>query len=176
MSRIGRLPIELTSTVKVTVHDDHVEVKGPKGSLSHALPFGISAASADNVLTVQRRTDSKQMRSLHGLVRSLLANAVEGVTKGFEKKLEIHGVGYKAQKKGKIVNFSLGYTHPINFPIADGIDINVEGNKVTVTGYDRQQVGQVAADIRALRKPDVYKLKGIRYSGEILRKRPAKAA
>jgi large subunit ribosomal protein L6 len=175
MSRIGKLPIPLTSEVKIAVKGDVVDIKGPKGSLSHAIPAGISVKNDDGNLVVSRKDESKQQRSLHGLVRSLLANAVEGVTKGFSKQLEIHGVGYRAQVKGSVVNFTLGYTHPIDFPIPDGIDIAVTGNKIKVSGYDRQQVGQVSAEIRALRKPDVYKQKGIRYTGEKLRKKAGKS-
>ncbi len=175
MSRIGKVPISLTSEVKIAVAGGQVDVKGPKGSLSHSIPAGITVESDDKSVTVTRKNDSQEQRALHGLVRSLLANAVEGVTKGFSKQLEIHGVGYRAQIKGKAVNFSLGYTHPIDFPIPEGIDIKVEGNKLTVSGHDRQQVGQVSADIRSLRKPDVYKQKGIRYTGEHLRKKAGKS-
>ncbi len=175
MSRIGRMPIELPSAVKVAIHDDHVDVEGPKGSLRHKVPDGIQVESDDKIITIRRRDDSQEQRALHGLVRALISNAVEGVTKGFEKKLEIHGVGYRAQLKGKVVNFSLGYTHPIDFPLPEGIQVKVEGNTLTVSGHDRQQVGQVAADIRSLRKPDVYKLKGIRYAGERLRKKAGKS-
>ncbi len=175
MSRIGKVPIPLTSDVKIALKVDQVDIKGPKGKMSHAIPRGIGVENDDKHLTVTRKDDSKEQRALHGLVRSLLANAVEGVTKGFSKQLEIHGVGYRAQVKGNAVNFSLGYTHPIDFPIPEGIDIKVEGNKVMVSGYDRQKVGQISADIRALRKPDVYKLKGIRYVGEQLRKKAGKS-
>lgn len=175
MSRIGKVPITLASDVKVEIKGDLVDIKGPKGSLSHAIPRGIGVENDKASLTVTRKNDSKEQRALHGLVRSLLANAVEGVTKGFSKQLEIHGVGYRAQVKGKAVNFTLGYTHPIDFPIPEGIEIKVEGNKVTVSGHDRQQVGQVSADIRSLRKPDVYKQKGIRYTGEQLRKKAGKS-
>ena len=175
MSRIGKLPIPLSSEVKVAVKGAMVDIKGPKGSLSQAIPAGITVKSNDGNLVVSRKDESKQQRALHGLVRSLLANAVEGVTKGFSKQLEIHGVGYRAQVKGSVVNFTLGYTHPIDFPIPNGIDIKVTGNKINVSGYDRQQVGQISADIRALRKPDVYKQKGIRYTGEKLRKKAGKS-
>jgi large subunit ribosomal protein L6 len=175
MSRIGKLPIPLTSDIKVAIKADLVEIKGPKGSMSHAIPDGINVKNENSSLVVHRKDDSQKQRALHGLVRSLLANAVQGVTSGFSKNLEIHGVGYRAQVKGKVVNFSLGYTHPIDFPVPDGIDIKVEGNKIQVSGHDRQQVGQVSADIRALRKPDVYKQKGIRYAGERLRKKAGKS-
>jgi len=135
----------------------------------------MGAAVEDHKLVVQRKDDSQEQRALHGMTRALLANAVHGVTEGFSRVLEIHGVGYRAQVQGKVVNFTLGYSHPIAFPIPDGIEIKVEGNKISISGNDRQQVGQVAADIRALRPPDVYKLKGIRYSEERLRKKAGKS-
>ena len=176
MSRIGRLPIALESSIKISIQASAVSVKGPKGSLSHALPRGITAEVEDSQLVVRRSNDSKSQKSLHGLVRSLLANAVHGVSKGFEKRLEIHGVGYSAEVKGKKVDFKLGFSHPVSYLIPEGIVVKVERNLVTVSGYDRQQVGQVSAEIRSLRRPDVYKLKGIRYAGELLRKKAGKAA
>lgn len=175
MSRIGRQPITIDPKVKVAIDGDQVKIEGPKGKLSQALPKGIAASLDDGVLSVSRSDDSKSQRALHGLSRALLANAVHGVFQGFEKKLEIHGVGYTAEVKGKAVNFKLGYSHPIAFPIPDGIEVKVDRNVISVSGISRQQVGQVAADIRALRKPDVYKLKGIRYQGERLRKKAGKA-
>lgn len=176
MSRIGKLPISLPQGVQVQVRDDLVCVKGPKGTLEQALPTGIAASvDADNRLVVTRRNDSKTQKALHGLSRALLANAVKGVTDGFTKILEIHGIGYRAELKGKSVAFSLGYTHPVEYPIPGGIDIAVDRNtKITVSGIDRQKVGQVAAEIRALRRPDVYKQKGIRYEGEALRQKAGK--
>ena len=175
MSRIGRLPVPLTTGVKIAVDGRKVSVQGPKGSLSQELPGGITAEVADGKLVVKRRDDSKPQRALHGLSRALIANAVEGVTKGFSKDLEIQGVGYRAQIAGKSVNFTLGYTHPIDFPIPDGIQIVVDKQtKLTVSGIDRQQVGQVAAKIRSLRPPDVYKGKGVRYANEQLRKKAGK--
>ena len=175
MSRIGRMPIPLAKEVKVSIDASMVSVKGPKGNLETTLPGGIEAEVQEQNLVVRRKDDSKKQRALHGLARALLANAVTGVTRGFSKQLEIHGVGYRAQVKGKVVTFTLGYTHPIEFPVPDGIQIAVEGNKIIVSGADRQQVGQVAADIRAFRKPDVYKLKGIRHTGERLRKKAGKS-
>jgi large subunit ribosomal protein L6 len=175
MSRIGRLPIPLDSKVDVAIEGMTVTVKGPKGAMSHALPSGITAAVEEQRLVVQRRNDSKRQKSLHGLIRALLANAVHGVTEGFTKRLEIQGVGYRAEVAGKVVKFQLGYTHPIEFPIPEGISVAVEKNtQITVSGHDRQQVGQVAAIIRGFRPPDVYKLKGVRYVGEILRKKAGK--
>jgi large subunit ribosomal protein L6 len=175
MSRIGRLPVPVASGVKVAVEGRTVSVTGPKGTLKQELPAGISAAVEDNRIVVARADDSKPRRALHGLTRALLANAVTGVTKGFSKDLEINGVGYRAQVAGKAVSFTLGYTHPIEFPIPDGIQIAVDKQtKVTVSGLDRQQVGQVAAQIRALRPPDVYKAKGVKYATEVIRKKAGK--
>ena len=176
MSRIGELPIPLESGVKVSMSGSEVAVEGPKGKLSQVLPQGITAVVEGQQVLVRRTDDSKPQRSLHGLSRSLLANAIHGVTKGFEKKLEIHGVGYTANVAGKNVNFKLGYSHPVVFAIPEGISVKVERNVISVTGLDRQAVGQVAAEIRSLRPPDVYKQKGIRYSGETLRKKAGKAA
>jgi large subunit ribosomal protein L6 len=175
MSRIGKLPIQIASGVKVTVDGADVSVQGPKGQLSQSLPNGITVAVDGERIEGRRRDDSKAQRALHGLSRSLLANAVEGVSRGFSKKLEIHGVGYVAEMKGKNVNFKLGYSHPILYPVPDGIEVKVDRNVLTVSGCDRQQVGQVAAEIRDLRRPDVYKLKGIRYADEALRKKAGKA-
>lgn len=175
MSRIGKLPIQIDKGVDVSVDGDGVAVHGPKGELRHSLPRGIRAELEGGTLRLMRADDSKQQRALHGLSRALLANAVKGVSAGFSKQLEIHGVGYRAQAGPKAVTFSLGFTHPIEFAIPDGIQIKVEQNRVIVSGADRQQVGQVAADIRALRPPDVYKLKGIRYTGEHLRKKAGKS-
>ena len=175
MSRIGRMPIPLTDKVKVAIEQAMVSVQGPKGALEQALPRGIEAAVEDQQIVVRRKDDSKEQRALHGMARALLANAVHGVTEGFSKQLEIHGVGYRAQVQGRTVNFTLGYSHPIEFPVPEGVDVKVEGNKITVSGTDRQRVGQVSADIRALRPPDVYKLKGIRYADERLRKKAGKS-
>jgi large subunit ribosomal protein L6 len=175
MSRIGRLPVPLSDGAKVELSGRTVTVKGPKGSLAQELPGGISAEIADGKLVVKRRDDSKPQRALHGLTRALLNNAVVGVTKGFSKDLEIQGVGYRAQLAGASVSFALGYTHPIEFPIPSGIQIAVDKQtKLTITGIDRQQVGQVAAKIRSLRPPDVYKGKGVRYANEVVRKKAGK--
>jgi large subunit ribosomal protein L6 len=177
MSRIGKMPIPLVSAVKIAIDGNTVSVTGPNGSLSHTLPRGISIENEGEALVLSRTDDSKQQRAYHGLARALLANAVEGVSKGFSKKLEIHGIGYRAEVAGKTLKLTLGYSHPIVFPIPDTVKITVEKNtKLTVTGCDRQQVGQIAANVRAFRKPDVYKQKGIRYEGERLRKKAGKTA
>jgi len=175
MSRIGKLPIPLPKGVEVEIGKGQVSVKGPKGSLEERIPGGITAKLEDGQLVVNRRNDSKQQRAFHGLVRALLANAVKGVTEGFSKNLEIHGVGYRAESKGQSVIFTLGYTHTIDFSVPEGIEIAVDRNtRIKVSGISRQQVGQVAAEIRALRPPDVYKLKGVRYADEQLRKKAGK--
>ncbi len=175
MSRIGRLPVPLAAGVKVDVSGRTVTVKGPKGQLAQDLPGGIDAEIADGKILVKRRDDSKPQRALHGLTRALLNNAVVGVTQGFGKELEIQGVGYRAAVAGSNVSFTLGYTHAIEFPIPAGIQISVEKQtKLTITGIDRQQVGHVAAKIRALRPPDVYKGKGVRYVNEVVRKKAGK--
>ena len=175
MSRIGRLPVPIVSGVKIAVDAGTVTIQGPKGSLKQTLPAGISAEVAAGKLVVKRSDDTKQRKALHGLARALISNAVTGVTKGFSRDLEINGVGYRAQLAGKTVSFSLGYTHPIEFAIPDGIAIAVEKQtKLTVSGIDRQQVGQVAARIRALRPPDVYKAKGVKYADEVVRKKAGK--
>jgi large subunit ribosomal protein L6 len=175
MSRIGRKPIELPAGVTFQTQDAAVTVKGPKGSLRVALPHGISIEKQDSRLITQRESD--QQSALHGLVRSLLSNAVRGVTQGFEKHLDIVGIGYRSEVKGKTVVFTLGYSHPIEFAIPDGIAVTVEKQThLVVSGTDKQQVGQVSAEIRGLRPPDPYKNKGIRYTGERLKKKVGKAA
>ena len=174
MSRIGRKPIAVPSGVKVQVSASAVEVQGPKGKMSVPLPAGIRVEQKDATLVATRQSD--EHRALHGLARALLANAVRGVTEGFRKDLEIVGVGYRAEVKGKTVVFSLGYSHLIVFPIPEGIQISLEKQtRIAVTGADKGQVGQVAANIRALRPPDPYKQKGIRLSGERLKKKAGKA-
>jgi large subunit ribosomal protein L6 len=177
MSRIGKKPIAVPDEVKITIKEETLEVKGPKGTLVTPILPGIKFNLDKGVLTAQVENEDRKLRALHGLCRSLAANAVEGVSKGFSKELVIEGIGYKAEVKGKEVVFSLGYSHPIHFPIPEGIAVNVEKMvNIKVSGFDRQLVGQVAADIRKLRKPDCYKGKGIRYRGEIVRKKVGKAA
>jgi large subunit ribosomal protein L6 len=182
MSRIGRKPIKLPKGVKVKIADGVVDVTGPKGSMSTNLPNGITVAERDGQLVAERASDDKA--ALHGLTRALLQNAVTGVTDGYTRQLDVVGVGYKAEvQKGRVI-FNLGYSHPIEFPIPNGIDVKVErANKpiqqyqttITVTGIDRQQVGQIVADMRSLRRPDPYKGKGVRYANEQLKLKPGKA-
>jgi len=174
MSRIGRKPVVLPQGVKVQVAGARVEVQGPKGKLSVPLPPGIRVEQKDKEVLASRESD--EQRALHGLTRALLANAVHGVTDGFKRELDIVGVGYRAEVKGKNVVFSLGYSHPIEFPMPEGIQISVaQQTHVVVSGADKAQVGQVAANIRALRPPDPYKQKGIRLTGETLKKKAGKA-
>ena len=174
MSRIGRKPIPLPSGVKIAVQGGKIDVQGPKGKLSLAVPHGISFEQKDGVLTALRASD--EQRAVHGLARALVANAVTGVTTGFKKELDIVGVGYRAELKGKNVAFALGKSHPIEFPIPEGIQVAVEKQThLIVSGADKGQVGQVAADMRALRPPDPYKQKGVRITGERLKKKAGKA-
>ena len=176
MSRVGKKPILIPNGVKVNVQPSAVEVQGPKGKLCQPVPPGIRFELNDTQLEAHPvREGDRSLGKFHGLARSLVANAVQGVTEGFKKELDIVGIGYRAEVSGKQVVFSLGYSHPINFAIPPGIEIAVDKQThITVSGIDRQQVGQVAADIRALRKPDPYKQKGVRYTGEVLRKKVGK--
>ena len=175
MSRIGKKPIPIPKGVTVTVASDAVEVKGPKGQMRQALPPGIVIAQDNGTLVASLAREDGELRKFHGLARSLVANAVTGVTDGFKKELDIVGVGYRAELKGKQVVFALGYSHPVVFDIPTGIDIAIDKQThVTVTGVDRQLVGQVAANIRRMRKPDPYKQKGVRYTGEVLKKKAGK--
>ena len=174
MSRIGRKPIPVPQGVKIQLSPSAVEVQGPKGKLRVALPGGITMEQKDGVLNALRQSD--EHRALHGLVRALVANAVHGVTQGFKKEMDIVGVGYRAEVKGKTVVFNLGYSHQIHFPIPEGIQVTVEKNThMTVTGADKGLLGQVCADMRALRPPDPYKQKGVRITGERLKKKAGKA-
>jgi large subunit ribosomal protein L6 len=175
MSRIGKKPIPIPKGVTVKVAPDAIEVKGPKGQMRQALPPGIVFAQDDGSLVATLEREDGELRKFHGLARSLVANAVTGVTEGFKKELDIVGVGYRAELKGKQVHFALGYSHPVIFDIPSGIDIAIDKQThVTVTGVDRQLVGQVAANIRRMRKPDPYKQKGVRYTGEVLKKKVGK--
>ena len=175
MSRIGKKVITVPKGVKVDIRPDSVEVQGPKGKLRQPFPAGIAFALEGDSLQAKTLTEDPQLGKFHGLARSLIANAVRGVTEGFRKDLDIVGVGYRAELKGKQVHFALGYSHPVVFDIPPGIDVAVDKQThITVTGIDRQQVGQVAANIRRLRKPDPYKQKGVRYTGEVLKKKAGK--
>ncbi len=175
MSRIGKKPIPLPKGVNVTVRDSAVEIKGPKGTLTQRLPPGVRFEVQGETLVASTVREDPELGKFHGLARSLVANAVAGVTGGFKKELDIVGVGYRAEVKGKQVVFALGYSHPIVVDVPPGIDVAVDKQThVTVTGIDRQLVGQVAANIRRLRKPDPYKQKGVRYTGEVLKKKVGK--
>ncbi|MGE0591507.1 MAG: 50S ribosomal protein L6 [Vicinamibacterales bacterium] len=175
MSRIGKKPIPVPKGVTVKIAGGAVEVQGPKGSLRQPLPPGIVFAHEGTDLIARLERDDRALGKYHGLARSLVANAVSGVTDGFKKELDIVGIGYRAEVKGKQVHFALGYSHPIVFDIPSGIDIAIDKQThITVTGVDRQLVGQVAANIRRMRKPDPYKQKGVRYTGEVLKKKVGK--
>ncbi len=177
MSRIGRMPIELPTGVTVTEKNGVVRVNGPKGALTMALSPLITLRQEGVKLLLERRSDDRRARSVHGLMRNLIANMVRGVSAGFEKRLDIVGVGFKAEKAGGVLKLNLGYSHPVILEIPEGIDIVLEKpTKIVVRGIDVQQVGQVAANIRAYRPPDIYKGKGVRYEGEVVKLKPGKAA
>jgi len=177
MSRVGKKPISLPEGVEANISEGNVEVKGPKGSLMHRIPRGISFRKEGSLLVASRQNNTPKLRALHGLMRSLVANAVTGVTEGFQKELEIVGIGYRAEVEKGILVLQLGFSHPVRFQVSEGVEVKVERtNQIIVSGINRQKVGQVAADICRLRKPDVYKGKGIRYKGEVLRKKVGKAA
>jgi large subunit ribosomal protein L6 len=176
MSRIGKMPIQVPAGTKIEVKDGTFLAEGPKGKVAQSVFPGFPVEVKDNVVTISRSGDSGPERSKHGLLRALLANAVHGVSTGFVKELDIVGVGYRAEVKGAQVQFALGYSHPVLFDIPEGIKIEIDRtNKITVSGADRQKVGQVAAEIRSLRRPDPYKGKGIKYTREILRRKVGKA-
>jgi large subunit ribosomal protein L6 len=176
VSRVGRKVIVVPAGVKVQVKERAIEVQGPKGRLETPVPPGITFALKGTQLSCQRANDERQQRAFHGMARALAQNAIKGVTEGFSKELDIVGVGYRAQVEGNKVVFALGFSHPIEFKVPEGIKIAVEKQtRVTVSGIDRQKVGQVAAEIRGLRRPDPYKQKGIRYVGEHLKKKAGKA-
>jgi len=175
MSRIGKLPVKLPQGVQLTVGKSEVGVKGPKGTVTTPLPGGITCKVEGSEAQLARRNDERQQRALHGLARALLANAVKGVSTGWTRDLDIQGIGYRATVQGKNVEFALGYSHPITFPIPEGISVTVEKQtRVSVSGVDRQKVGQVAAEIRSLRPPEPYKGKGIRYLDEVIKKKVGK--
>jgi large subunit ribosomal protein L6 len=176
MSRIGRLPIPVPAGVDVTIEGSQVTVKGPKGSLQHVVVEPITVAKDGGELVVTRPNDERDARSRHGLTRTLIANMVQGVTDGYEKKMEIHGTGYRVVAKGSNLVFALGYSHPSTIEPPDGVTFRVEApTRFSVAGIDKQQVGEVAANLRKLRKPDPYKGKGVRYAGEQIRRKVGKA-
>ena len=175
MSRIGKKPIPLPKGVSYAVEGNVITVKGPKGTVTNHLPAGVTLETEDSVLLVKREDDSKA--AVHGLVRALVNNAVVGVTTGWKRELEIVGIGYRAELKGKgIVVFTLGFSHPIEYPLPSGVEVTIDPKmtKLSVAGIDRQQIGQVAAEMRSLRPPDPYKQKGVRYAGEKLKKKVGK--
>ena len=175
MSRIGRMPIAIPAGVTVDVAENNkVTVKGPKGTLERVLPAEMEIKVEGAELTVTRPNDLKKMKSLHGLTRTLINNMVVGVTNGFEKKLEVNGVGYRAAKQGKTLNLALGYSHPVNMEDPEGVETVVEGNIITVKGIDKEKVGQFAAEIRDKRRPEPYKGKGIKYVDETIRRKVGK--
>ncbi|MBB3662138.1 MULTISPECIES: 50S ribosomal protein L6 [Prauserella salsuginis group] len=176
MSRIGKLPITVPSGVEVNIDGQHVSVKGPKGTLEHTVPEPIVVErDEDSAIVVKRPDDERENRSLHGLTRTLVNNLVVGVSEGYERKMEIHGVGYRVQAKGSDLEFALGYSHPVLIKAPEGITFSVESpTKFSVAGIDKQKVGQTAAVIRKLRRPDPYKGKGLRYEGERIRRKVGK--
>lgn len=176
MSRIGKRPISIPSKVTISVAGQHVSVKGPKGELARTLPSEVEVLQEGETLLVNRRNESRVARQLHGLSRTLVANMVEGVSQGFQKRLEIQGVGYRAQLQGRNLTLNVGYSNPVQIEPPEGIQIAVEGtSNVVVSGIDKEVVGNVAATIRAVRPPEPYKGKGIRYSGEFVRRKVGKA-
>ncbi|MBS4210555.1 50S ribosomal protein L6 [Bacillus sp. FJAT-50079] len=175
MSRIGKKPIEIPAGVTVTLNENTVTVKGPKGELTNTFSPDMTIQIEDNVITVTRPSDAKEHRSIHGTTRSLIANMVEGVSKGYEKTLELIGVGYRAQKQGTKLVLNVGYSHPVEFEPEDGVEVDVPANtKIIVKGYNKEKVGALASNIRAVRPPEPYKGKGIRYEGELVRRKEGK--
>jgi large subunit ribosomal protein L6 len=176
MSRIGKRPIPIPAKVSITIDGQHVQVKGPKGELARTLPTGVTVVQEGETVLVQRINDSRLARERHGLCRTLVANMVEGVANGYQKRLEIQGIGYRAQVQGKNLNMSLGYSHPVVFEPPEGIEFAVENNtNVIVSGIDKELVGNMAARIRASRPPEPYKGKGVRYAGEYIRRKAGKS-
>jgi large subunit ribosomal protein L6 len=177
MSRIGKQPIKIPQGVKVAVDGNMVRAEGPKGKLSQPVPAGLTPTMHDGTLVIERGSDEREVRALHGLARALVANMVNGVKDGFERKLEIIGIGYRAQMQGKAIQLALGYSHPIVFPLPEGVTAEIDKQvSITLRGADKALLGQTAAKLRALRKPDPYKGKGIRYLGEVVRKKVGKKA
>jgi len=178
MSRIGKQPIDVPSGVEVRINNREVTVKGPKGQLQWQHPEQVSVEYKENRIVVTRPDDSKPKRALHGLTRSLIANMVKGVTEGFTRELELHGIGYRAQAQGNRIVFQLGYSHPVEFELPEGVkaEVDKKQTRITLTGIDKQLVGQVAANMKRLRLPDAYKGKGLRYADERIRLKPGKTA
>ncbi len=177
MSRVGQSPVPIPSGVEIKIDGGRVSVKGSKGELTRLLPEGISVAVEDEQILVSRDGDARDVRALHGLIRSLIANMVIGVTEGYEKRLEIHGVGYRAAKQGNDLEIQVGFSHSVHKKAPAGIEFEVaQPTRITVRGIDKELVGQTAAEIRAIRKPEPYKAKGIRYEGEHIRRKAGKAA
>jgi len=177
MSRKGRMPIPVPKGVEVVIKEDHVSVKGPKGALNRTVVEGVKVALADGIVTVTVTGQTRTHKALHGLYRALVANMVQGVAEGFTRTLELVGVGYRATVQGRIIDLTLGFSHPTRVPIPQGIDVTIEkGTAVMVSGIDKQQVGQFAAQVRSLRPPEPYQGKGVRYRGERVRKKAGKTA
>jgi large subunit ribosomal protein L6 len=177
MSRIGKLPIPIPQGVKIQVDGGNVRAEGPKGKLTQPVPSGLTTRVADGTIVIERSSDERSVRALHGLARALVANMVHGVKDGFERKLDIVGIGYRAQMQGKNIQLALGYSHPIIFPLPDGVTAEIDKQvAITLRGADKAVLGQTAAKLRALRKPDPYKGKGIKYSGEVIRRKVGKKA
>ncbi|MDQ3986444.1 MAG: 50S ribosomal protein L6 [Actinomycetota bacterium] len=177
MSRVGQAPIKLPEGVTVSITADRITVNGPRGELQRVIPPDVSVEQGDGELRITRNNDERETRALHGLARSLVANMVQGVTQGYEKSLEIQGVGYRAQKKGNDLEVAVGYSHPVTKKAPKGIEFDVPSpTKIVVRGVDKELVGQTAAEVRAIRKPEPYKGKGIRYEGEHVRRKAGKAA
>ncbi|MBN2653966.1 MAG: 50S ribosomal protein L6 [Nitrospirae bacterium] len=176
MSRIGKQPVAIPNNVNVEIKHSSVKVKGPKGELTHTCPHGITVAVDDNKVIVNRTSEIKSVRALHGLTRSLLANMVGGVSEGYKRVLEITGVGYRAQVKGKSILFNIGYSHPVEFELPSGITAAIDDKQttITLTGIDKQLIGQAAANIRGIRPPDAYKGKGVRYAGQRIKLKAGK--
>jgi large subunit ribosomal protein L6 len=177
MSRIGKQPIPIPQGVKVQVDGSTVRAEGPKGKLAQPVPAGLVPRVADGTLVIERGSDERRVRALHGLARALVANMVTGVKDGFERRLEIVGIGYRAQMQGKSIQLALGYSHPVLFPLPDGVTAEIDKQTaITLRGADKALLGETAAKLRALRKPDPYKGKGIRYAGEVVRRKVGKKA
>ena len=176
MSRIGKRPITIPAKVQVTIDGSHIAVKGPKGELSRSLPAAVNVQQEGETLLVNRQDESRTSRQLHGLSRTLVANMVEGVSQGFQRRLEIQGVGYRAQVQGRNLTLNVGYSHPVQIEPPEGVELVVENNtNVIVSGFNKELVGNTAAKIRAVRPPEPYKGKGIRYAGEVVRRKAGKA-